>query len=60
MKVYQYDGGLAEVPMVEVPMVEVPMVEVPMIEAEHVLIIDFGGGSSHTEPIDPEPAILEA
>ena len=55
MKVYQYDGGLAEVPMVEVP-----MVEVPMIEAEHVLIIDFGGGSSHTEPIDPEPAILEA
>ena len=45
---YQYDGGL----------VEVPMVEVPMVEVGNVQIIDFGGGSSHTaipSPSTPEP-----
>ena len=48
MKVYQYDGGL----------VEVPMVEVPMVEVGNVQIIDFGGGSSHIaipSPSTPEP-----
>ena len=29
------------------------VVEVPLVEAENVQIIDFGGRSSQTEPIDP-------
>ena len=44
VRVFQYDGH---------EVVEVPMVEVPMVAAENVQIIDFGGRSSQTEPIDP-------
>ena len=46
VRVFQYDGR---------EVVEVPMVEVPLVEAENVQIIDFGGGSSRTEPIEPDP-----
>ena len=46
MKVYQYDGGLVEVPMVKamvkamvkVPMVEVPMIKIPMVEVPMIKI----------------------
>ena len=45
-RVFQYDGY---------GVVEVPMVKVPLVEAENVQIIDFGGRSSRTEPIEPDP-----
>ena len=51
VRVFQYDGR---------EVVEVPMVEVPLVEAENVQIIDFGGGSSRTEPIDPRARRLDS
>ena len=44
VRVFQYDGR---------EVVEVPMAKLPLIEAENVQILDFGGRSSQTEPIDP-------